>query len=249
MLANLTRPWILLTGDSNWRKVFKLLTEQLANETQAVRYAHETMPKSTWDARWFDDDAVFDTKSGRHFRVSLRFMWNSTKRLELWNSDGNSIVWTNQILLCGHKDPRLAALFSCVQHRHPDFSDEIWSSGPHALVFAHGLWSLPHNRSCEETGPLLKSLITRAGGQAPKIVRWASNFLISAHPVITNRDIEHDRACQRSQAQTLKLPFMDLGTYVRARVDVGNGDFHMKEHAARRVIKALLKDIAPECFG
>eukprot|EP00747_Dinoflagellata_sp_TGD_P130269 gnl/TRDRNA2_/TRDRNA2_174808_c0_seq3.p1 gnl/TRDRNA2_/TRDRNA2_174808_c0~~gnl/TRDRNA2_/TRDRNA2_174808_c0_seq3.p1 ORF type:complete len:319 (-),score=19.30 gnl/TRDRNA2_/TRDRNA2_174808_c0_seq3:205-1161(-) len=104
-LASLPRPWIIFSGDSNWRGVWERFVHLLsfvdgvkavyANTT--TRQNPQTYPE-TMDERWFDRDAIFTLPDERVFRASLRFMWSAETMLAIYAKESK---WWQPIRQCG----------------------------------------------------------------------------------------------------------------------------------------------------
>jgi len=252
-IADWDRPWLLLGGDSNWRKIFHRMIEQFVKAgVKGVERAALNPPKPGCDIRWFDDDAIFaGPQSNKTFRLSLRFVWGPDKLLSL----RTSLRTVQQC--CEAKDGSIHPSMACWEGQQPQlFGDAVWEVGPRSVVITHGFWQLPLLTKSSQAGEMCERVVTTGEGlrhilsanqsHRPEHLLWASTFHINNHPRMKNVDIENDRSCQRQVALQFGLQVLDVEALAPHRsVDVA--DYHLQDGAIDVVIVELMHTFAPQC--
>lgn len=242
-LSQLPRPWLLVAGDSNWRHIFTRLRDQLL-KVRGVRPLRARQEKAldSWDERWFDDDVLL-AFGNRSFRLSLRFLWDPLAVLQRWRGSGLD-RWA-RIHQCG---PGRQGNFTCMQGSQPEaFSAPRWTQAmPHGMIFAHGLWGLPHRPpiGCAIANDIASELWYWAGQFCT--FRWATNFPIASHPSIEMEDVEVDVGCQRSVSDVFLLPVLDVSRLIRNVSEDVVGS-HFVTRVADAVIEEFMSDICSVC--
>jgi len=120
-IASWPRPWLMLIGDSNLRKLFEYLFKKfntVVDGGEPFAFTNKTRPGPGFDPRWFDSDAIFLIKN-KPFRISIRFMWNANSRLRSWGSMAAAGTnWYTKIFSCGARDDSWENP-DCPQSPHP----------------------------------------------------------------------------------------------------------------------------------
>eukprot|EP00929_Paragymnodinium_shiwhaense_P091911 TRINITY_DN51801_c0_g1_i1.p1 TRINITY_DN51801_c0_g1~~TRINITY_DN51801_c0_g1_i1.p1 ORF type:complete len:546 (+),score=64.70 TRINITY_DN51801_c0_g1_i1:217-1854(+) len=268
------RPWLLLIGDSNWRKLYDYIFEQFMHasyeeaaggDMTVAAHSNGTVP-SGYDSRWIDRDRIW-TVYGRPVRVSLRFMWNASARLETWTaSKGSGQPWFSSIQSCGRLRGSNDS-FQCVEQPQPsEFSEDLWNTGPHVVVAAHGLWKLQraHDtlkdncRRQQEIGQLLHDLLqadlrgaeSAAAGSVtsrPDTLLWASNVKLKKHPIIDIADVDADRECQVAVARNLNIPLLDTYKLHTAK-DIDASGYHLNPAGLSALLHEIVSRVASTCL-